>query len=232
MTSVVCPDAAPAPGSLSILAAASVPFSLSLAAGVPFLSLAAGVPLLSLAAGVPFLPSPASCASLLLPAGGASLPLPAGGASLPLPAGGASLLVAAGGASLPLPAGAPFLPLAAGCVGRCRLRASYNCRGGTDTVGEDTGDVCMDVGVVTASEEHVVIGVVVMEAVGVDVVHAGVSGDATGREVDDEYEGDTVEAVEEDEAGDGRVAAVEPVDSDEEEAEDVDNRSTITQQYF
>ncbi|KAJ1160175.1 hypothetical protein NDU88_000677 [Pleurodeles waltl] len=38
----------------------------------------------------------------------------------------------------------------------------------------------------------------------------------------------------EDEAGDGRVAAVEPVDSDEEEAEDedVDNRTSIIQQYF
>ncbi|KAJ1193773.1 hypothetical protein NDU88_003069 [Pleurodeles waltl] len=38
----------------------------------------------------------------------------------------------------------------------------------------------------------------------------------------------------EDEAGDGRVAAVEPVDSDEEEAEeeDVDNRTTIIQQYY
>ncbi|KAJ1136427.1 hypothetical protein NDU88_002844 [Pleurodeles waltl] len=38
--------------------------------------------------------------------------------------------------------------------------------------------------------------------------------------------------LQEDEAGDGHVAAVEPVDSDEEEAEeeDVDNRTTITQQ--
>ncbi|KAJ1113869.1 hypothetical protein NDU88_002110 [Pleurodeles waltl] len=67
--------------------------------------------------------------------------------------------------------------------------------GGTDTVGEDTGDMCMDVGVVTASEGRIVIGVMVMEAVGVDVVHAGVSGDATGRVVDEEEEGDTVEAV-------------------------------------
>ncbi|KAJ1144192.1 hypothetical protein NDU88_010494, partial [Pleurodeles waltl] len=39
------------------------------------------------------------------------------------------------------------------------------------------------------------IGVLVMEVVDEDVVHAGVSGDATGREVDDEEEGDTVEAV-------------------------------------
>ncbi|KAJ1178084.1 hypothetical protein NDU88_003333 [Pleurodeles waltl] len=33
--------------------------------------------------------------------------------------------------------------------------------------------------------------------------------------------------LQEDEPGDGHVAAVEPVDSDEEEAEDVDNRNTI-----
>ncbi|KAJ1216993.1 hypothetical protein NDU88_004591 [Pleurodeles waltl] len=40
--------------------------------------------------------------------------------------------------------------------------------------------------------------------------------------------------LQEDEPGDGRVAAVEAVDSDEEEAEeeDVDNRSTLIQQYF
>ncbi|KAJ1088532.1 hypothetical protein NDU88_001689, partial [Pleurodeles waltl] len=38
----------------------------------------------------------------------------------------------------------------------------------------------------------------------------------------------------EDEPGNGRVAAVEPVDSDEEEAEeeDVDNRTPLIQQYF
>ncbi|KAJ1171737.1 hypothetical protein NDU88_003595 [Pleurodeles waltl] len=38
----------------------------------------------------------------------------------------------------------------------------------------------------------------------------------------------------EDEVGDGHVAVVEPVDSDKEEAEeqDVDNRTTIIQQYF
>ncbi|KAJ1093577.1 hypothetical protein NDU88_006677 [Pleurodeles waltl] len=111
----------------------------------------------------------------------------------------------------------------------------------------------MDVGVVIASEGCVVMGVLVMEVVDEDVVHAGVSGDATGREVDDE-EGDTVEAVDvdhrcmlhnlalrrqvpflqEDEPGDGLVAAVERVDSEEEEAEeeDVDNRSDIIQQYF
>ncbi|KAJ1188603.1 hypothetical protein NDU88_005362 [Pleurodeles waltl] len=65
----------------------------------------------------------------------------------------------------------------------------------TDTGGEDIVEMCMDVGVMTASEGRVVIGVMVMEAVDVDVVHAGVSGDTTGREVDDEEEGDTVEAV-------------------------------------
>ncbi|KAJ1185080.1 hypothetical protein NDU88_001875 [Pleurodeles waltl] len=53
----------------------------------------------------------------------------------------------------------------------------------------------MDVGVVTASEGCVVIDVLVMEVVDEDVVPAGVSGDATGREVDDEEEVDTVEAV-------------------------------------
>ncbi|KAJ1169896.1 hypothetical protein NDU88_001784 [Pleurodeles waltl] len=38
----------------------------------------------------------------------------------------------------------------------------------------------------------------------------------------------------EDEPGDGCVAAVEPVDSDEEEAEEenVDNRTTLIEQYF
>ncbi|KAJ1185326.1 hypothetical protein NDU88_002120 [Pleurodeles waltl] len=53
----------------------------------------------------------------------------------------------------------------------------------------------MVVGVVTAREGCVVIGVLVMEVVDDDVVHAGVSGDTTGREVDDEEEGDTVETV-------------------------------------
>ncbi|KAJ1107843.1 hypothetical protein NDU88_005232 [Pleurodeles waltl] len=172
----------------------------------------------------------------------------------------------------------------------------------------------------------------VMEVVDDDVVYAGVCVDATGREVDDDDEGDTVEAVDvgmsasgwclgdcgypnlswlltpvrnartraveryneahgrtrriiertfgllkarfqclhltggslyyspkkvcriivaccmlhnlalrrqvpflqEDEPGDSRVAAVKPVDSDKEEAEkeDVDNRTTLIQQYF
>ncbi|KAJ1177758.1 hypothetical protein NDU88_003010 [Pleurodeles waltl] len=82
-----------------------------------------------------------------------------------------------------------------GCwVSEC-LRLCTLGGGGTDTVGEDTGDVCMDVEVVTASEGRVVIGLLVMEVLDEDVVHAGVSVDATGREVDDEEEGDTVEAV-------------------------------------
>ncbi|KAJ1130700.1 hypothetical protein NDU88_009050 [Pleurodeles waltl] len=38
-------------------------------------------------------------------------------------------------------------------------------------------------------------GVLVMDVVAEDVVHAGVSGDETGREEGDEEEGDTVEAV-------------------------------------
>ncbi|KAJ1164567.1 hypothetical protein NDU88_005003 [Pleurodeles waltl] len=44
----------------------------------------------------------------------------------------------------------------------------------------------------------------------------------------------TCPSSQEDEPGDGLVAAVEPVDSEEEEAEeeDVDKRSNIIQQYF
>ncbi|KAJ1108222.1 hypothetical protein NDU88_005604 [Pleurodeles waltl] len=66
---------------------------------------------------------------------------------------------------------------------------------GEDTLGEDTGDVWMVVGVVTARERGVVVCVPVMAVVAVDVVHAGVSVDETGREEGDEEEGDTVEAV-------------------------------------
>ncbi|KAJ1134894.1 hypothetical protein NDU88_001340 [Pleurodeles waltl] len=166
-------------------------------------------------------------------------------------------------------------------------------------------------------------GVLVMEVVAVDVVHAGVSGDETGREEEDVEEGDTVEAVDVGDSGypnlswllipvrnprtraeeryneahgrtrrviertfglvkarfrchhmtggslyyspkkvcqiivaccmlhnlalrrqvaflqedgpeSGLVAAVEPVDSEEEEAEeeDIDNRNNVIQQYF
>ncbi|KAJ1169854.1 hypothetical protein NDU88_001742 [Pleurodeles waltl] len=53
----------------------------------------------------------------------------------------------------------------------------------------------MVVEVVIARERCVVIGVLVMEAVADDVVHAGVSGDETGKEVEDVEEGDTVEEV-------------------------------------
>ncbi|KAJ1175129.1 hypothetical protein NDU88_000420 [Pleurodeles waltl] len=111
----------------------------------------------------------------------------------------------------------------------------------------------MVVGVVIARERCVVMGVLVMEAVADDVVHACVSGDETGSEVEDVEEGDTVEEVDvdvcmvwylslrrlvpfllKDEPGDGLVAAVEPVDSEEEEAEeeDIDNRMNIIMQYF
>ncbi|KAJ1144098.1 hypothetical protein NDU88_010400 [Pleurodeles waltl] len=53
----------------------------------------------------------------------------------------------------------------------------------------------MVVGVVIARERCVVMEVLVMEAVDDDMVHAGVSGDETGREVEDEEEGYTVEEV-------------------------------------
>ncbi|KAJ1202700.1 hypothetical protein NDU88_006497 [Pleurodeles waltl] len=75
-----------------------------------------------------------------------------------------------------------------GCLHLCTLG-----EGVTDTLGEDTGDVCMIVGLVTVSEGRVVMGVLVMEVVDEDVVHAGVSVDVTGR--DEEEEGDTVEAM-------------------------------------
>ncbi|KAJ1215263.1 hypothetical protein NDU88_002872 [Pleurodeles waltl] len=53
----------------------------------------------------------------------------------------------------------------------------------------------MVVGVVTAREGCVVMGVLVTEVVDEDVVPAGVSGDTSGREVEKEEERDTVEAV-------------------------------------
>ncbi|KAJ1197532.1 hypothetical protein NDU88_001389 [Pleurodeles waltl] len=53
----------------------------------------------------------------------------------------------------------------------------------------------MVVGVVTARERGVVVGVLERDVVAVEVVHAGVSGDETGREEGDEEEGDIVEAV-------------------------------------
>ncbi|KAJ1140418.1 hypothetical protein NDU88_006770 [Pleurodeles waltl] len=53
----------------------------------------------------------------------------------------------------------------------------------------------MVVGVVTACERGVLVDVLVRDVVAVEVVHAGVSVDETGREEGDEEEGDTVEAV-------------------------------------
>ncbi|KAJ1096925.1 hypothetical protein NDU88_002055 [Pleurodeles waltl] len=53
----------------------------------------------------------------------------------------------------------------------------------------------MVVGVVTARVRSVLVGVLVMDVVAEDVVHASVSGDVTGREEGDEEERDTVEAV-------------------------------------
>ncbi|KAJ1178284.1 hypothetical protein NDU88_003531 [Pleurodeles waltl] len=41
-----------------------------------------------------------------------------------------------------------------------------------------------------------------------------------------------VPSLQEEEAGDGRVAAVDPVDSEDEEAEDEDSRSAVIRQYF
>ncbi|KAJ1209780.1 hypothetical protein NDU88_005153 [Pleurodeles waltl] len=67
--------------------------------------------------------------------------------------------------------------------------------GGTDTVGEDTGDLCMAVVEVSASEVCVLLGVVVMLVLDDGVVHAGVSVDVTGREVEEVEEGYTVQIV-------------------------------------
>ncbi|KAJ1153078.1 hypothetical protein NDU88_005845 [Pleurodeles waltl] len=53
----------------------------------------------------------------------------------------------------------------------------------------------MAVGVVTARVRTVLVGVVVMDVLADSGVHAGVSGDVTGREEGDEEEGDTEEAV-------------------------------------
>ncbi|KAJ1136867.1 hypothetical protein NDU88_003281 [Pleurodeles waltl] len=82
-----------------------------------------------------------------------------------------------------------------GCWVGVWLRLCTLGGGLTDTLGEDTGDVCIVVGVVIARERSVVMGVLVMGVVAEDVVHAGVSRDETGREEEDVEEGDTVEAV-------------------------------------
>ncbi|KAJ1164189.1 hypothetical protein NDU88_004634 [Pleurodeles waltl] len=91
------------------------------------------------------------------------------------------------------------------CAGGCRevdgcwvggwLRLCGLEEGVTDTLGEDTGDVYMVVGVVTACVRSVLVGVLVMDVVAEDVVHASVSGDVTEREEGDKEEGDTEEAV-------------------------------------
>ncbi|KAJ1217752.1 hypothetical protein NDU88_005342 [Pleurodeles waltl] len=74
---------------------------------------------------------------------------------------------------------------------------------GADRVGEDTGDVWMDVVEVAASEVYVLLGVV-MVVVAVDAVHAG-----------------------EEETGNAPVAGVGPEDSEEAEDEDVDNKTSV-----
>ncbi|KAJ1169198.1 hypothetical protein NDU88_001104 [Pleurodeles waltl] len=55
-------------------------------------------------------------------------------------------------------------------------------------VGEDTGDACMDVVEVSASEVCLMLGVVML-VVDVDAVHAGVSVDGIVKEVEEEEEG-------------------------------------------
>ncbi|KAJ1116460.1 hypothetical protein NDU88_004671 [Pleurodeles waltl] len=70
---------------------------------------------------------------------------------------------------------------------RCHRRPLHTGRGHSGCVHV--------VGVLSAHERCVVMGVLVMEVVAEDVVHAGVSGDETGREEEDVEEGDTVEAV-------------------------------------
>ncbi|KAJ1156446.1 hypothetical protein NDU88_009165 [Pleurodeles waltl] len=82
-----------------------------------------------------------------------------------------------------------------GCwVSDCRRLGTLG-GGVTDTLIEDTGDVYMTVEVVSAGERLVVLGVLVRVLVPVDVVHAGVCVDKTGREEGEEEEGDTVETV-------------------------------------
>ncbi|KAJ1165348.1 hypothetical protein NDU88_005776 [Pleurodeles waltl] len=89
----------------------------------------------------------------------------------------------------------------------------------------------MDVVEVSASEVCVLHDVV-MVVVAVHAVHAGVSADVTVRK-EEEEEGETVEAADvcvcAEEIGDAPVAAVDPEDSEDEEAEDeaVDNRTSV-----
>ncbi|KAJ1087942.1 hypothetical protein NDU88_001101 [Pleurodeles waltl] len=67
-------------------------------------------------------------------------------------------------------------------------------RRGYDRLGDDTGDEYMDVVEVSASEVFVLLGVVML-VVDDDAVLAGVSVDETVSEVEEEEEGETVEAV-------------------------------------
>ncbi|KAJ1200859.1 hypothetical protein NDU88_004680 [Pleurodeles waltl] len=79
-----------------------------------------------------------------------------------------------------------------GCwVGVCRCLGSL----GGGLTGRGHRGCVNGSGVVSARERCVVMGMLVMEVVDEDVVHAGVSGDETGREEKDVEEGDTVEAV-------------------------------------
>ncbi|KAJ1164502.1 hypothetical protein NDU88_004939 [Pleurodeles waltl] len=104
---------------------------------------------------------------------------------------------------------------------------------------EDTGDTWMDVVEVSASEVCVLLGVV-MVVVAVEAVHADVSVNVTVSEEEEVEEGETVESVDvvvrtiEEETGNAPVAAVDPEDSEDEEAEDeyVDNRTSTIRQYF
>ncbi|KAJ1102089.1 hypothetical protein NDU88_007145 [Pleurodeles waltl] len=165
---------------------------------LPLPHLADGDVILSLAAGV---------LEVALLGGCGSFPLLDAVPLFTLPGGGMALALAGVGGTLAGLTGAPFEPLiAVGTTADVDLVAEVLAWvlatlargggwGGGDTLGEDTGDMCMDVGVVTSSEGCVVMGVLVMEVVDEDVVHAGVTVDATGMEMEDEEEGDTVEAV-------------------------------------
>ncbi|KAJ1152893.1 hypothetical protein NDU88_005667 [Pleurodeles waltl] len=75
--------------------------------------------------------------------------------------------------------------MAVGCLSACICVLWV-----ADRVGEDTGDMWMDVVEVSASEVCVLLGVVIL-VMDVDAVHAGVSMDVTVREVEEGDEGDT-----------------------------------------
>ncbi|KAJ1197633.1 hypothetical protein NDU88_001489 [Pleurodeles waltl] len=67
-----------------------------------------------------------------------------------------------------------------------------------------------------------------------EVVQRSSTSDRNGAHCQRNYLISTCYSSQEDEPGDGLMAAVEPVDSEEEEAEeeDVDNRNSLIQQYF